>query len=354
MVRGPRRRKVGPVHGSRNSRGKDMRKTTILLPASVGIAVLLACVVALLAALASAPAASAQDDPDPSAGWFQRCTLAKTGYFDPIVHPTIDDPAQVHRHLFVGATNISPTSTIDNLQAGGSTCAFQADIGAAKVFADTVIGGNYSSYWAPDLMLRDSTPDHPDWAGVQQFNAYYKKGASSIDRQTIKRFPSGLKMVIRDDNTSKTNVKWYCAGLTNGSNGIYRERPYDCTNSSYPWVTTHITFPQCGNSLTEPIHMVYANDNGCPKDHPQQFVRLFIHAKYDTSLGAKAKLAIAPGEDPAHADPGTGFHADYFEAWKKDAAFSPPKVGTADSLQYFVDHCIKAGINCRDGDMLPQ
>jgi hypothetical protein len=89
--------------------------------------------------------------------------------------------------------------------------------------------------------------------------------------------------------------------------------------------------------------MVYAGDNGCPKDHPQQFVRLFIHAKYDTSLGANAKLATT-ADDPnkaADADPGTGFHADYFEAWQP---------GT---LQYFVDHCIKAGINCRDGDMLP-
>jgi hypothetical protein len=100
--------------------------------------------------------------------------------------------------------------------------------------------------------------------------------------------------------------------------------------------------------------MVYAGDNGCPKDHPRVFPRLFIHAKYDTSLGADSKLATAAGEDPAHADPATGFHADYIEAWKTDAAFSDPAKGTADTLQYFVDHCIKAGINCRDGDMLPQ
>jgi hypothetical protein len=29
--------------------------------------------------------ASAQDNPDPEAGWFQRCALTKTGSFDPIV-----------------------------------------------------------------------------------------------------------------------------------------------------------------------------------------------------------------------------------------------------------------------------
>jgi hypothetical protein len=154
-------------------------------------------------------------------------------------------------------------------------------------------------------------------------------------------------MVIRDRNTSKTDVKWYCSSTDGqGSNGIYRDRPYDCnTTTPYKSVTARITFPQCGTGATDSAdhisHMVYAGDNGCPKDHPQVFPRLFIHAKYDTALGANSKLAIAQGEDPAHADPGTGFHADYIEAWKP---------GT---LQYFVDHCIKAGINCRDGDRLP-
>ena len=38
----------------------------------------------------------------------------------------------------------------------------------------------------------------------------------------------------------------------------------------------------------------------------------------------------------------TGFHADYFEAWQP---------GT---LESFVDSCIVGGINCRDGDRLPQ
>jgi hypothetical protein len=110
-------------------------------------------------------------------------------------------------------------------------------------------------------------------------------------------------------------------------------------------------------------HMAYAGDNGCPKDHPLVFPRLIVTVKYATSLGANSQLAIYRGDDPANpapkedasmADPGMGFHADYFEAWKSDAAFDDTSKGTADALQYFVDHCIKAGINCRDGDMLPQ
>jgi Domain of unknown function (DUF1996) len=108
--------------------------------------------------------------------------------------------------------------------------------------------------------------------------------------------------------------------------------------------------------------MVYAGDNGCPKDHPLVFPRLILTVKYGTSYGANSQLAINTGDDPANpgpvedssmADPGMGFHADYFEAWKTDAAFQDQTKGTGDALQYFVDHCIKAGINCRDGDMLP-
>jgi hypothetical protein len=337
---------------------------------------------ALLAVMVATQGASAQDDPDPSAGWFQRCTLAKNtensfdgvGYFDPIVHPN-EPPPVGHRHLFVGATAISNLydkdgnettnvlefsrySTSKELQAGGSTCGFQENIGAATIFTDGVIGGNYSSYWAPDLKVRNG-----NWASVKQVNAYYKKGASSVDRQKVERFPEGLQMVIRDRNTSKTNVKWYCAGLMNGSNGIYRERPYDCNSTpeeqgGRPWVTTSITFPQCGTGATDSTdhisHMVYAGDNGCPKDHPHVFPRLIVTVKYATSLGANSQLATDVDEPPDHADPGTGFHADYFEAWKPNAALDRPEGGTADALQFFVDHCIKAGINCRDGDSLPQ
>jgi hypothetical protein len=39
----------------------------------------------LLAVMVTARDTSAQDGPDPDAGWFQRCALTKTGSFDPIV-----------------------------------------------------------------------------------------------------------------------------------------------------------------------------------------------------------------------------------------------------------------------------
>jgi len=86
--------------------------------------------------------------------------------------------------------------------------------------------------------------------------------------------------------------------------------------------------------------MAYADTNGCPKQYPYVFPRLAITMKYSTSLGAGSQLAPATGD--ASSDPATGFHADFFEAWKP---------GT---LDYFVEHCIHAGINCQNGTNLPQ
>lgn len=296
---------------------------------------------ALLAVMIAARDSSAHDNHDPDSGWFQRCSVAKTGRFDPIVFPGAPPPVG-HRHLFFGSTAIShDTSSPGQLQAGGSTCLFEASTKAATTFPEFgANGGNFSSYWIPDLLVRNGT-----WAGAKQLNAYYRKGASSIDPHTVKPFPSGLKMLIRDRNNSRTDVRWFCSGLTEGNNGIYRERPYDCDSSTpQKYVSVRITFPQCGNGRLDSSdhirHMVYAGENGCPSTHPHKFVRLSITVKYDTSLGANAQLATVDG-DPAHADPATGFHADYFEAWQPN------------TLQFFVDRCIRAGINCRDGDRLP-
>jgi hypothetical protein len=287
---------------------------------------------ALLAVMVAAQDASAKrNSSDPEDGWFQRCSLAKTGYFDPIVFPNTP-PDVGHRHLFFGSTAISYDSSASDLQAGGSTCSFKEGV-------DPPDGGNNSGYWVPDLMLRDG-----NWAGGAQLNAYYKKGASSVNAHKIVPFPEGLKMLIRDRNNTQTKVDWFCSGLNGeANNGKFAARPYDCDpNSSYKYVTARITFPQCGTGATDSqdhiSHMAYADSSGCPSTHRLIFPRLHLSVKYNTSFGAGAQLA---GDDPLHTDPATGFHADYFEGWKP---------GT---MQFFVDTCIRGGVNCFSGG-LPQ
>ena len=281
--------------------------------------------VIVAAVMLAVQAASAHPGHEPSAGWFQRCSLAKTGSFDPIVYPNRRPPVG-HRHLFFGSTAIRYNSGLSNLRAGGTTCRFE----------NGTSGGNKSSYWIPDLKLRNG-----NWASGKQVNAYYKKGATSVDAHDIKPFPSGLRMVIHDRNNRQTQVSWFCSGLNGeGNNGRFATRPYDCNPTTpYKYVTTRIIFPQCGtgatNSRDHIRHMAYAGDRGCPRSHPREFPRLFITAKYDTSRGAGSRMA--DGEDTA-----TGFHADYFEGWQPGR------------LKFFVDACIRGGINCRDGDRLPR
>src|SRR5215207_2390352 len=105
--------------------------------------IMIACAVgaALLAAMAAPQDSSAQGAPDPAAGWFQRCSLAKTGYFDPIVYPGTP-PRVGHRHLFFGSTAISyDTTSPSDLQAGEATCRFEAGT------VEPPDGGKLSSYW---------------------------------------------------------------------------------------------------------------------------------------------------------------------------------------------------------------
>jgi hypothetical protein len=329
------------------------------------LAWVLVCAVgaALLAVMIATQGALAQDIQDPSNGWFQKCgpvldnrdttPVEGTGDYDPIVFPNNPGPVG-HRHLFFGASSVSPDIKSDTLEdfpnvfrttllegpPGGppsvSTCRFKN--GNDPNQFDPPSGGNRSAYWVPDLKLTNG-----QWAGGKQLNAYYKKGASSVDANDIVPYPDGLEMVIRDSTSPKASVKWYCSNINGeGNNGNLQARPYNCNASgTYPWVTAQITFPQCGafdasgakgatDSGDHISHVVYPSSGGCPMDHPIVYPRLFVTVKYATSLG-KGALLSGPVDDT---DPATGFHVDYFEAWQ------------GGRLQFYIDKCIKAGINC--------
>ena len=311
------------------------------------LAWLLVCTVgaALFAVMIATQGALAQDIQDPSNGWFQKCgpvldnpdttPVEGTGEYDPIVFPNNPGPVG-HRHLFFGATSISPDISPDlfrtTLLDGGTTCRFK---NGTDLAFDPPAGGNRSAYWVPDLKLSNG-----QWAGGKQLNAYYKKGASSVDANDIVPYPDGLEMLIRDSTSPKASVKWYCSNTNGeGNNGNMQASPYNCNPSgTYPWVTAQITFPQCGatgatDSEDHISHVVYPSSGGCPPDHPVVYPRLFVTVKYATSLG-KGALLSAIETDPDHADPATNFHVDYFEAWQEGR------------LQFYIDKCIKAGINC--------
>jgi hypothetical protein len=84
-----------------------MRKT-VLVSTHIGIVVLLACVVALLAAFASSPAASAASR-EKGASFAVRCDFSHRASDDPIVHP--GDPGAAHSHDFFGNRSTDAFST---------------------------------------------------------------------------------------------------------------------------------------------------------------------------------------------------------------------------------------------------
>lgn len=254
-----------------------------------------------------------------ASGWFQKCSQTKNWAFDPIVHFKKEPPVG-HRHVFGGATAIAYDSIRSDLIKGGTTCQF----------GNGDNGGNKSSYWVPDLRLRDKT-----WSGAAQFNVYYKAG-DVANLQDIKPYPRGLKMVIHDDETSNTRANWFCSDTDGAAdNGIHRKAPYDCNpKGKYPRVTGTISFPQCGdgriNSRDHISHVKFLKDNGrCPASHPYLFTGLKVTVKYNTWKGKGAMLADGM-------NPSTQFHADYFEAWE-DGAF-----------EALLAKCHHAGENCRN------
>src|SRR5687768_6865683 len=93
-------------------------KKTILLPASVGIALLLACAVAIiLAALASAPTATAASI-DHGASFAVRCNFSHRAQVDPIRVP--GSPSG-HMHDFFGNKTTGASSTYQSMTAGRAT-----------------------------------------------------------------------------------------------------------------------------------------------------------------------------------------------------------------------------------------
>jgi hypothetical protein len=246
-------------------------------------------------------------------GFYPKCEQAAVGRFDPIVYP--GQTGVGHRHLFAGG-DIRQNSTYSQLREGDTTCHFGRDYYDQR---------NTSSYWIPDLKTRRN-----EFAGLHQMRAFYRAG--DVSPHLVQPHPSGLKVIARD--VRGASVKWFCSNRDGAdpAKTAFSESPYDCTNNKAPLVTAKINFPQCwdgknNDSGDHMSHMAYPSEGSCPPTHPVELSRVMYTVKYDTSLGANAKLA--GGDDPA-----TDFHADLFSAWE------PTR------LEQLVNGCIRDGRIC--------
>jgi hypothetical protein len=307
---------------------------TILLPASVGIAVLLACVVALLAALASAPAASAASR-DHGASFAVRCDFSHRLSDDPIVHP--GEPGAAHSHDFLGNTTTKFDSTYGSMSKSGTptTCSRPEDT---------------AGYWIPTVSWKDQKGTQT----LKPTRAVFYYRAGDKDYRTVQPFAKDLR-IIADKGVNGARVRWYCGG--GGSNDDKAGSADPPTRCSGGVLGLRIIFPDCvakgdpndpnvdpdsGQVLDSPTHRTHmarskAQNDGtrkCPSTHPIPVPTLTINANFPMPT-TSGTVTLSSGD-------ASTIHTDFWNTWDQDAALNlnPPDGRSYGGLNALVKHCI--------------
>jgi hypothetical protein len=316
-------------------------RNTFLLPVSVGIALLLACVVALLAALAAVPAASAASS-EHGASFAVRCDFSHRAAVDPVVFPyppgnpegpDSNNEHDSHSHDFLGNKTTAYNSTYDGSEAGSvkminqpTTCSRPEDT---------------AGYWFPTL----------SWNGVvkdaYRVVFYYRAGGK--DHTTVKPFAKNLR-IIADKGVNGARVRWYCGG--GGSNDEKAGSADPPTRCSSGVLGLRIIFPDCvatdpttgGQVLDSPNHRTHMTRSkpqddgfrGCPSTY-QPVPTLTINANFEIPT-TSGKVTLSSGD--ASGDAST-IHTDFWNTWNQSAAWNPNATnGAFGGLDALVEHCI--------------
>jgi len=324
-------------------------RKTFLLPASVGIALLLACIVALLAVLASAPAASAASV-DHGASFAVRCDFSHRAQVDPIVSP---GGTSGHVHDFFGNTTTNASSTYQTMTTGSTTCSRPEDTGG---------------YWIPTVSWKDKQGTHKLTATRAVF--YYRAGAKNY--RTVQPFAKDLR-IIADKDVNGAGVRWYCGG--GGSNDDKTGSVDPPTRCSVGMLGLRIVFPDCvaKGDLTDPnlekldtgqlrdpdTGLVIDPDTGQVVDSPTH--RTHMARSRAQSDGTRAcsnpsypipvptltitvnfPMPTTSGTVTLSSGDASTIHTDFWNTWDQDAALNlnPPNDSSYGGLNALVKHCI--------------
>jgi hypothetical protein len=254
-------------------------------------------VLALVAAFATAPAASAQSA-DNGASFAVRCDYVlepdRRLPDDPIVHP--GDPGAAHSHDFFGNLTTDANSTYESLLGQDTTCTrFEEDTAA---------------YWIPTV----------SWNGAELDSDravfYYRAGGKY--HKSVKPFPAGLKIIAGNEG----RVTWRCGQTDNG--GGSQNPPSRCDGDN-PRLGVRIIFPDCVavarngkprlDSPDHKSHMTYSRlINGkvrCPRAFPRSVPVLTMNVTFP--------LPTPQGEVTLSSGAASSMHADFFNAWDQEA-----------------------------------
>ncbi len=286
-----------------------LQRKTVLLLASMALALLLASGTAVYAADTSV--------------FSVQCLSTHQLADDPIVYPGVSGAA--HMHEFFGNPSTNANSTFDSMRAaqGRVRCDTQSDTGG---------------YWVPALYK-------PDGTRVPVLHGFfYYRGPAGVEQ-----IPAGLKMIAGGDTlnppkptATQKSLSWSCV-----DSGPFFAQPPNCSKPGVNGVPksatngkpirAHIHFPNCwdGVNLDSPdhrSHMAYWTTSGttCPSSHPVRIPKIQFHIVWNIKNGTGTHLSSdhdAPG--------GTTLHADFWNTWDQAV------------LRDAVTTCINGNLDCK-------
>jgi hypothetical protein len=335
-----------------------MRKT-ILLPASVGIALLLACTVAILAALASAPTATAASI-EHGASFAVRCNFSHRAQVDPIRVP--GGPSG-HMHDFFGNTTTNADSTYQTMTAPPPTNPPTARTTCSRP-EDT------AGYWIPTVSWKDSTGK----LTTLQANRgvfYYRAGLKNY--RTVQPFAPDLRDInadritwfcgINDDGVGSATPPTRCSGgvlslkivfpdcVAKGDLSDPNLQPVPSTSNYRAGEkidpdTGQVIDPETGQVIDSPdheSHMVKSKlQNGarvCPSAYPIPVPTLTVNISFP--MPTTSGTVVLSSDQPAD-PPGSSIHVDLWNTWNQDAPLNlnPSDGRSYGGLKALVKHCI--------------
>ncbi len=258
-------------------------RRTVLLLASGTLAVLLASGVAFLAALTSAPAASAASR-DHGASFAVRCDFTHRNSDDPIVHPGHQGAA--HGHDFFGNRSTKFDSTYASMLAAPTSCTRPEDT---------------AGYWFPTLKRNGKN--------LKAYRSVFYYRAGRKDHTQVEPFVADLRVI----NASR--ITWSC-GVKDGAAGTSTP-PTQCEGGV---LGVRIVFPDCSDGKTDSAdHKAHIANSvpksdgtrGCPATHPVPVPALTFNANF--------RIPTTPGEVTLSSGGASSMHADFWNTWDQQA-----------------------------------
>jgi hypothetical protein len=252
------------------------------------------------------------------------CRPSHMNFDDPLVFP--GELGRAHHHTYFGNDGVDAYTNLSNLRSGtGSTCN----------------GGNanMSAYWVPSMIdTRSGSPLTPHSVQV-----YYKSGYNSIPRESIQRFPEGLKLLagnpMSTSRTDNTHYDFRCE--YEGTAGPEMRGPTipACPVGSYVWA--ELDFPNCwnGRDLDSPdhkAHMAYSGGGKCPSSHPVPLTQISFNVLW------QVRASDDPSKWKLSSDQGAGgysMHGDWINGW--DPAIE----------EVWLNRCVRAGVDCNSNQL---